>query len=160
MTRLDAMRLDGSQKNTTQEWEAFMFWWHSERGIMIQAEVLVDLAVLLFAIQVVFGWWRRCRHSAFIKYPLWLAYTTTSSIVIYTLGLMQYSNKANRDLFEAWSFTLLMALGSTNSMTAYVVEDNKQYWRHFVQQLIYVVNFVPILKVDPNVKTLQSLVYN
>ncbi|OEL13036.1 hypothetical protein BAE44_0025945 [Dichanthelium oligosanthes] len=70
------------------------------------------------------------------------------------------SSKANLVLFEFWSFTLLMALGSTNSMTAYVIEDNKQYLRHFVQQLIYVVNFVPIIKLDPNVKTLKDIVFN
>lgn len=29
----------------------------------------VGLSILLFAIQVIFGWWRRCRRSGFIKLP-------------------------------------------------------------------------------------------
>jgi hypothetical protein len=53
---------------------------------------------------------------------------------------MQLSS-VNGELFHIWSVALLVALGGTNSMTAYVIEDNEQYWRHFVQQLLYVINF-------------------
>ncbi|CAL4932946.1 unnamed protein product [Urochloa decumbens] len=158
MARGGVMQLNGSQINTTKDMESFLSWWRSERGIMTQVEVLVDLSILLFAIQVIFGWWRRCCHSAFIKYPLWLAYTMTPSVVIYTLGLMR-SSPINLDCFGAWSFALLMALGSTNTMTAYAVEDNKQYLRHFVQQFLYVANLMPLIKADPHVKNLQELVY-
>ncbi|CAD6220142.1 unnamed protein product [Miscanthus lutarioriparius] len=126
---------------------------------MTQAEVLVPLSIILFAIQIIFGWWRRCCHSSFIKYLLWLAYTTTPSVVIYTLGLMQLSS-VNGELFHIWSVALLMALGGTNSMTAYVIEDNEQYWRHFVQQLLYVINFFAMLKVHLKLETFLDLVYS
>ncbi|KAG0542734.1 hypothetical protein BDA96_02G129900 [Sorghum bicolor] len=92
MARADVMQLNGLQKNVTQEWDTFMSWLRSERGVMTQAEVLVPLSIILFAIQIIFGWWRRCCHSSLIKYLLWLAYSTTPSVVIYTLGLMQLSS--------------------------------------------------------------------
>jgi hypothetical protein len=158
MARVDVMQLNVSQRNTTKETESFLAWWRSDRGIMTQVEVLVGLSILLFAIQVIFGWWRRCRRSGFIKYPLWLAYTLTPSVVIYTFGLM-WSSPIDPGYFGAWSFALLMALGSTNTMTAYAVEDNRQYMRHFVQQSIYVINLtVSMIKVVPKMG-FQEIVY-
>jgi hypothetical protein len=51
-----------------------------------------------------------------------------------------------------------MALGSTNSMTAFSVDDNKQYMRHFIQQDLYVLMFLSILKIGVSeITTFQSL---
>jgi hypothetical protein len=41
MARADVMQLNGLQKNMTNEWDTFMSWLRSERGVMTQAEVLV-----------------------------------------------------------------------------------------------------------------------
>lgn len=52
-----------------------------------------------------------------------------------------------------------MALGSTNSMAAYSVDDNKQYMSHFIQQGLYVLMFLSILKIDVSkIATFQSFV--
>ena len=93
-----------------------------------------------------------------MKYSLWLAYTAGPSVVIYTLGLMR-SSTFHCDMFYIWTLSLLMALGSTNSMTAFSVDDNKQYMRHFIQQGLYVLMFLSILKIDVSeITTFQSFV--
>jgi hypothetical protein len=68
-------------------------WRRSKEGFFVQAEALFAVCILLFGIQVVFGWWRRCSSKVFIKYSLWLAYTFTPTVATcYTLGFTSYSS--------------------------------------------------------------------
>jgi hypothetical protein len=83
----------------------------------------------------------------FIKYSLWLAYTFIhphrSNLLHPWLHQLLYFYRALHDLnarsylaredvanLTIWSFILVFALASTYSMTAYDVDDNKQYMRH------------------------------
>jgi hypothetical protein len=128
----------------------------SKEGFFVQAEALFAVCILLFGIQVVFGWWRRCSSKVFIKYSLWLAYTFTPTVATYTLGftssfistghgLKELSRKHVADLY-LWSVSLVFALASTYSMTAYDVDDNKQYMRHLVRQPLHVINIVAVTR--------------
>lgn len=124
-------------------------WWQSECSFIPKVEMLLILSTFLFAIQVVLGWRRRCSSSPFVKYSVWLAYTCTPLVATYTLGFMStFINLERQDhtidlsarayLFD-WSFSSAFGLGSsTYSMTAYDVDDNKQYMRYLVRQALYV----------------------
>ncbi|CAN6196677.1 unnamed protein product [Urochloa humidicola] len=133
----------------TKAAEDFVPWLRTERGITTQVEVLFVLSVLLHAIQVVFGWWRRCSSNAYIKHSLWLAYTIKPPLLIYTLGLARsFPSTAENQLLRACAFPFVMTVGSTNYMTAYSVDDNKQYTRRSVQQLFCVLSLVAMWKID------------
>ncbi|RLN34691.1 hypothetical protein C2845_PM03G18150 [Panicum miliaceum] len=138
---------------TTKNMEGIVSWWQREDGLFAHAEVLLIVSTILFAIQVVCGWWRRCSSNVIIKYSLWLAYTCTPLVGTYTLGFINsylYAvghnfnalPKQGAGIFVTWSLLLVSMLGNTYSMTAYDVDDNKQYMRHLVQHALYVVNIV------------------
>ncbi|KAJ1287430.1 hypothetical protein BS78_02G009000 [Paspalum vaginatum] len=135
----------------------FWRWWTSKDGHFAQVEALVTVYALLCAIQVVFGWWRRCSSNLFIKYSLWLAYTLIPLVPIYTLGRISsfvYKGDNIKDcqiedvmnpLSLLWPLVLGGALGSTFSLTVYDVHDNKQYTRHLTRQALYVVNMIAVV---------------
>ncbi|KAK3147082.1 hypothetical protein QOZ80_3BG0277840 [Eleusine coracana subsp. coracana] len=158
MNASDLLRLSESKVNATEAAQDLASWLRTERGVIIQVEVFFVLSVVLHAVQVVFGWWRRCSSNSYIKYSLWLAYTINPVLVMYTLGLARSSPpSAGSELLQACALPFVMALGSTNSMTAYSVDDNKQYMRHFVQQVLRVMSLFAIWRTnyEPKLTTLK-----
>ncbi|CAL5077367.1 unnamed protein product [Urochloa decumbens] len=123
-----------------------------EVGFFAQVEFLVIACTLLFAIQVVFGWWRKCSSSVLIKYSLWLAYTCIPFVATYTLGYISSSIHAGcspkalpqQDVGFLFLSSVLVfnALGSIFSMVAYDVDDSKQYTRPLVRHALCVLNMV------------------
>ncbi|CAD6221642.1 unnamed protein product [Miscanthus lutarioriparius] len=57
---------------------------------------------------------------------------------------------------SACAFPFVMALGNTNSMTAYSVDDNKQYMRHFIQQLLRVLSLFAMWRANETILTSSS----
>ncbi|CAL5034348.1 unnamed protein product [Urochloa decumbens] len=151
--------------SVTKAAEDFVPWLRTEKGITTQVEILFVLSVLLHAIQVVFGWWRRCSSNAYIKHSLWLAYTIKPPLLIYTLGLARsFPSTAENQLLRSCAFPFVMTLGSTNYMTAYSVDDNKQYTRRSVQQLLCVLSLIAMWKIDvsklTDFRSIMTLVYS
>ncbi|CAL5077604.1 unnamed protein product [Urochloa decumbens] len=165
MNASDFFHFSESKVSVTKAAEDFVPWLRTERGIITQVEVFFVLSVLLHAVQVIFGWWRRCSSSAYIKHSLWLAYTIKPPLLIYTLGLARSSpSVAASELLRACAFPFVMALGSTNYMTAYSVDDNKQYTRRSVQQLLCVLSLVAMWKIDvsklTDFRSIMTLIYS
>ncbi|CAN6180884.1 unnamed protein product [Urochloa humidicola] len=146
----------GPMVYTTKNMEGIVSWWQSRNGFFTQVDAFVIVSTLLFSIEVVLGWWRRCSSHALIKYPLWLAYICTPLATTYTLGLINsylFAAHNIKDLpkedaaaLAMWSLSLVIALGSTYSMTAYDIDDNKQYMRHLVRHALYVLNSLSLIK--------------
>uniref|UniRef100_A0A804Q4U9 DUF4220 domain-containing protein n=1 Tax=Zea mays TaxID=4577 RepID=A0A804Q4U9_MAIZE len=152
-TSSDILNLISESKvNGSTGVEDFTSWLHTERGIITQLQVLFVLSVLLYAVQVVLGWWRRCSTNAYLKHSLWMAYIINTPLVIYILGLARSSpSSVASQLLQACAFPFVMALGSTNAMTAYSVDDNKQYMRHFIQQLLRVLSLFAMWRANETV---------
>jgi hypothetical protein len=166
MSASSILHLSESKVSVTKAAEDSASWLHTERGIIAQVEVFFVLSVLLHAVQVVFGWWRRCSSNTHIRHLLWLAYTINPPLLIYTLGLARSSpSVAWSELLRACAFPYVMALaGTTNSMTAYSVDDNKQSTRRSVQQLLCVLSLVAMWKIDDvskltDFRSITALVY-
>jgi hypothetical protein len=117
-------------------------WLRSEISIPTQIHVLLLLYIILVGIQMVFVLWRRCRSSAFIKYPLLLAYSLAQPVVAYTVVLVYYSSFKTSTYLLADMIVLVLAGGRVNYMTAYHVDDNKRYMTDLFQQTLLLVNFV------------------
>ncbi|CAD6221641.1 unnamed protein product [Miscanthus lutarioriparius] len=166
MSASSIFHLSESKVSVTKAAEDSASWLHPERGIIAQVEVLFMLSVLLHAVQVVFGWWRRRSSNTYIRHSLWLAYTINPPLLIYTLGLARSSpSVAGSELLRACAFPFVMALAGTNSMTAYRVDDNKQNTRRSVQQLLCVLSLVAMWKIDDvskltDFRSITALIYS
>ncbi|CAN6180893.1 unnamed protein product [Urochloa humidicola] len=128
-------------------------WWNSEDGFFAQVEALVIICTLLFGIQVVFGWWRRCSSNVLIKVLLWLAYTCNPVVATYTLGFISSSLQAgcspktsphqvHAGFLLLSSVSVFNALGSIFSMVVYYIDDSQQYTRPLVRHALYVLSMV------------------
>ena len=70
---------------------------------------------------------------------MWLAYTLTFPLVTYTFGLMQ-SSPAKSQLYPVWAMSLFLVAGCNNSVTAYDLDENKQWKKQLFelgQQYVY-----------------------
>ncbi|XP_051212383.1 uncharacterized protein [Lolium perenne] len=127
--------------------------WESPRESVIRIEVLVSLAVVVFLFLATFGSHRRRRRNWFIQKGVFAAYVLSSSVVNYTLGSMQ-SSAVKSSLYSIWAISLLILHGSTDSITAYSLDDNTQCMRLVYQSIIYssyvgmLVSTLPILPSD------------
>ncbi|XP_051221013.1 uncharacterized protein [Lolium perenne] len=113
------------------------------RRTVIEIEALVAVAVGLLFLQLILGPLRRRSGHWFIQGTLWLAYTLPFPLIAYNLGQM-VSSPAKNGLYFVWAIILLWAAGCADSMTAYDLEDNKQWKRYLFQLLQYIVYAVAI----------------
>lgn len=124
-------------------------WWHSEKMVGTQIELLLLLYVVIGAIQVVGNRYRRSINSAYVKYPLWLAYSASQPLVAYTLGVMYNSPfKETKSLLT--TMFVVVALGRVNTMTAYNVDDNKRYTAQFFRHVLFVVSYMSMAITIPH----------
>ena len=99
------------------------------KGNLGQIELLVIVTAILLLFLVTFGSCRRpCSGSKF-----WLiiftAYTLSTCVFTYALGLMDAVPFCN-ELFPVWAAFLLISFESTDSTSAYSLEDNEQWKRY------------------------------
>jgi hypothetical protein len=113
--------------NITSALKALSPWLNNPRQTVIQVEVLMSAATVLLLLQLILGSIRRCSNKLFIHGGLWLVYTLQLPLITYTLGLMQSSPVKIR-LYPVWALSLFLLLGGSISITAYDLDDNKQ-WR-------------------------------
>ena len=109
------------------------------RRTILEVEVFVAGAATLLVLQLVFGLSRRRSSSIWIQGAVWLAYTLSFPLVTYTFGLMQ-SSPAKSQLYPVWAMSLFLVAGCNNSVTAYDLDENKQWKKQLFelgQQYVY-----------------------
>ncbi|KAL6600300.1 hypothetical protein ACP70R_045100 [Stipagrostis hirtigluma subsp. patula] len=102
------------------------------RRTVLEVEVFVVAAAALLFFQLIFGFFRRQSSSKWIQGGVWVAYTLSFPLVTYTMGLMQ-SSPAKSQLYPVWAISLFLVAGCTNSITAYDLDDNKQWKKHLFE---------------------------
>lgn len=109
------------------------------RRTILEVEVFVAGAATLLVLQLVFGLCRRRSSSIWIQGAVWLAYTLSFPLVTYTFGLMQSSPEKSQ-LYPVWAMSLFLVTGCSNSVTAYDLDENKQWKKQLFelgQQYVY-----------------------
>ncbi|KAI6702771.1 hypothetical protein NL676_011907 [Syzygium grande] len=98
-------------------------------------ELYVGSVAFLLLFLAAFGSLRHRKNNPLLNAMLWVAYTLSGYLITYTLGLMRESLLRN-PLFPLWATFLMIFLGSSNSFSAYSLEDNEQWkkyaWQHLV----------------------------
>ncbi|KAF8032160.1 hypothetical protein BT93_D1171 [Corymbia citriodora subsp. variegata] len=70
-----------------------------------------------------------------LRVVLWAAYTLSGYLITYTFGLMHDSTFRN-SLFPLWATFLVVVLGSSNSFSAYSLDDNEQWKKYTWQNMV------------------------
>ncbi|XP_030477293.2 uncharacterized protein LOC115694311 [Syzygium oleosum] len=110
-------------------------------GMLALIELYVGSVAFLLLFLAAFGSLRRRNNNPMLKVVLWAAYTLSGYLITYTLGLMRESPFRN-PLFPLWATFLMIFLGSSNSFSAYSLEDNEQ-WKNYAWQ--HLVTFIGLL---------------
>ncbi|KAG0518538.1 hypothetical protein BDA96_09G184700, partial [Sorghum bicolor] len=74
--------------------------------------------------------------SGCIRTLVWTAYTLLFLIFTYMIGFMQ-SSSIKMDMYPVWAVSFFAVLGCTNSITAFELDDNKQWMKHYIQLILY-----------------------
>jgi hypothetical protein len=110
------------------------FWidWASQIGVL--SSLLFQIVLHLLANI------RRRSSSKWLRFPLWLAYQLSDMTATYAAGQLLYSSSTPQDhqLIAYWAPFLLLHLGGPDNITAYALEDNKLWGRHFLSLLVQV----------------------
>ncbi|KAF8703732.1 hypothetical protein HU200_031818 [Digitaria exilis] len=104
------------------------------RVVSVEALVLLEIALLWFIAAL--GSFRRRSSSRCIRTLVWAIYTLIFLIFTYTIGFMQSSSIKNV-LYPVWAVSFFAVLGCTNSITAFELDDNKQWMKHYIQLILY-----------------------
>ncbi|CAL4988779.1 unnamed protein product [Urochloa decumbens] len=124
------MVLDGLSKLRT-EWEI---------PVLVLSSQLLQIFLLLFS------GLRKRKSDWWVRMPLWLAYLLADYVAIYALGKLSQSQKLcdrsmdyEMHLLVFWAPFLILHLGGQDTMTAFSVEDNELWRRHFLSLISQVV---------------------
>ncbi|KAF7092491.1 hypothetical protein CFC21_094973 [Triticum aestivum] len=120
--------------NITRALEALSPYINNPRETVIRIEVFVGVSTALLFLQVTLGPCRRRSSNFLIQGALWLAYTLSFPLSAYTIGQM-LSSPVKNGLYPLWVALILWAVGCSNSMTAYGLDDNK-LWRRYLFVLL------------------------
>ncbi|CAM0958343.1 unnamed protein product [Alopecurus aequalis] len=122
--------------NMTRALEALSPYLNDPRQTVIRMEAFVVAAAALLFLQLILGPYRRRSGHWFVQGTLWLAYTASFPLITYTLGQMVASPIKNA-MYPRWALILVLAAGCTNSITAYSLDDNKQWKRYLFELMQY-----------------------
>lgn len=97
--------------------------------------VLVSLSMQIMLISL--GKQRKHDPRKRIRYTLWLAYLSADSVANLSLGILsndqgETTSDSGRVLKALWAPILLLHLGGPDTITAYSMEDNALWLRHFL----------------------------
>ncbi|KAL6619049.1 hypothetical protein ACP70R_034188 [Stipagrostis hirtigluma subsp. patula] len=118
---------------------------HDPRGHVISVETLMVVGIVLLWFITALGSYRRLSNSRCIRTLVWAGYTLLFLIFTYTIGFMQ-SSSIKIELYPVWSVSFFAVLGCTNSITAYELDDNKQWMKHFIQLALYYIYISVLLQ--------------
>ncbi|TXG68345.1 hypothetical protein EZV62_003280 [Acer yangbiense] len=111
-----------------------------------EVRVLILGSLILQIILIIFGSRRKFTASVKVRIPVWSAYLIADSVASLSLGNLAKS-KADCDnklseldnaLQAFWVPFLLLHLGGPDTITAYSLEDNKLWLRHFLGLVVQV----------------------
>ncbi|XP_031272091.1 uncharacterized protein LOC116130496 [Pistacia vera] len=111
-----------------------------------EIRVMVLLSLFLQIILVIFGSRRKYTRNIQIFLVVWLAYLTADWVATVALGNLarnqvdhdSMSFQSNNKLQALWAPFLLLHLGGPDTITAYSLEDNELWLRHFLGLVIQV----------------------
>lgn len=154
----------------------FMASFSTPKASLAKIEFFVCLAAFLLISLTVFGSSRCRRNNPKLRILLWAAYTLSSYLIVYTLGLMTEASFQNK-LLPVWATILLIFFGSAKPFSAYSLEDCEQWrnyaWQHLIKQtgvvilltfyatmspmnwVLFVLIFIALLKFDETTKALM-----
>ncbi|KAF7849394.1 hypothetical protein BT93_L0847 [Corymbia citriodora subsp. variegata] len=135
------------------------FWDHSKRTLA-QIELLVIITAILLLFLAIFGSCRRRCSSRMFQRVIFAAYTLSTNVLTYALGLMQ-NMPFHNELFPVWAVFVVIILGSTDSISAYSLGDNERWksynWQAYTK-LIWLL-FLVDWKFETTPKTVVAIVY-
>ncbi|CAO2151140.1 unnamed protein product [Urochloa humidicola] len=134
--------------NITRAREALSPYLNNPRRTVIWIEAYVAASVALLFLQLILGPFRRRSNNSLFQGTLWLAYTLSFPLIAYTLGQM-LSSPVKNELYPLWGVLIFWVAGSTNSMKAYNLDDNKQWKRYIfglLQYYIYAIIIYQLLR--------------
>ena len=102
--------------------------------------ILILLSLLLQIILIIFGSRRKYTKGIWIRIIVWSAYVAADSVATVALGNLatsqgdsgDNSQKISHRLQVLWAPFLLLHLGGPEAITAYSLEDNELWLRHFL----------------------------
>ncbi|EOY25670.1 Uncharacterized protein TCM_027053 [Theobroma cacao] len=101
-----------------------------------EIRVLVLLSLSLQVILVAFGSKRKSTASTWVKVLVWSTYMSADWVATVALGVIARSLGNNipmkHPLQSFWALFLLLHLGGPDTITAYSLEDNELWLRHFL----------------------------
>lgn len=115
-------------------------WGEWEIRVLVLSSLTLQV-FLLFA-----GGLRKRIADWWLRMPLWLAYLLADYIAIYALGNLSQNQRlcdGSRDsemhLLVFWAPFLILHLGGQDTITAFAVEDNELWLRHFLSLISQVI---------------------
>lgn len=106
----------------------------------IRVLVLSSLSLQVFLLFT--GGLRKRKAAWWLRMPLWLAYLLADYIAIYAMGNLSQNQKlcdgsldGEMHLLVFWAPFLILHLGGQDTITAFAVEDNELWLRHFLSLL-------------------------
>ncbi|XP_044485440.1 uncharacterized protein LOC123211008 [Mangifera indica] len=110
-----------------------------------EVRALLQLSLLIQIILVIFGTRRKRDPRILIKFVIWSAYLSADWVATVALGNLaniqegKNSNfiKTNK-ILQFWAPFLLIHLGGPDTITAYSLEDNELWSRHFLSLVVQV----------------------
>ncbi|KAH7855283.1 hypothetical protein Vadar_023238 [Vaccinium darrowii] len=113
-------------------------WWKlrwDSWGLRVVVLISLGLQILLIFLAPL----RKRVSTAWITIPIWSAYLLADYIAIFAVGLISYSQGCNISgpfadptLLAFWAPFLLVHLGGPDTITAFSLEDNELWLRHFL----------------------------
>ncbi|KAG4997894.1 hypothetical protein GLYMA_10G196900v4 [Glycine max] len=104
---------------------------------VLELRLLVLISFFLQVFLIVFGNRRKCIADARLQVSVWLTYLSADWIATVALGMLSKDSKNPENdpdfiIMAIWAPFLLVHLGGPDTITAYSLEDNELYLRHFL----------------------------
>ncbi|KAK3434063.1 hypothetical protein EUGRSUZ_L00335 [Eucalyptus grandis] len=98
---------------------------HTPKANLAKIEFLACLTAILLMLLTIFGSSRRRHNHQKLRNLLWAAYTLSSYLIVYTLGLMTEALFQN-DLLLVWAIFLMIYFGSSDLYSVHSLKDCEQ----------------------------------
>ncbi|KAI4354867.1 hypothetical protein L6164_003696 [Bauhinia variegata] len=106
----------------------------------LELRVLVLASLTWQIFLIIFGSRRKYIRTSVIRFFVWLTYLSADWLATVSLGTLASSQDSDRNqvLKALWAPFLLLHLGGPDTITAYSLEDNSLWLRHFLELIVQV----------------------
>ncbi|XP_039169651.1 uncharacterized protein LOC104442999 [Eucalyptus grandis] len=150
----------GAGNKTLSEATAVIKKLRTPKANLAKVEFLACLAAFLLMLLTIFGSSRRRHNHQKLRVLLWAAYTFSSYLIVYTLGLMTEASFQN-DLLPVWAIFLMIFFGSSDSYSIHSLEDcehRKNYaWQYVIKITGEAPNYRKSLEITDRVVTIEKV---